>query len=306
MEREYYIDHIRNNRSIYNKLEELAVIANEPITVEGLKIKYNNIDMKRDRDNYYYQIGDKTIFIYLGDYEVKLACFYLNKTEIYHVLLVPENHFYYYRYANHLLTSINATPEHLTISKSNNITTSFKGFLNDINVKPYINREKHVEYKELEFTMPKLVSEEKRIKDPYLYIPEYAITLINGNKGLKTNIEKRIFTIINEEERFKISPSLFTSDLLNHFAISNQEIGRVKEISSPVSIEDISFLLSYLRLDSTKELIDEIVNNPDNPNLTTYLYRYYDTLLHAISYFQNEDKNLFYVFEDDIKRLQLK
>lgn len=65
MEKEYYIDRVKNSHSVYDKVEELALIARLPITVSGYNLKYGFSNMKRDLNTYYYQKDSKTVFIFL-------------------------------------------------------------------------------------------------------------------------------------------------------------------------------------------------------------------------------------------------
>lgn len=306
MEKEYYIDHVKNNHSVYDKLEELAQIAGLPITFSGSNLKYGFSNMKKSQNTYYYQKDSRSIFIFLEESKVRLAYFDGSSTQIYDVDLEHENTFSYYEYSNGKFIEININSQSLSLTSSNNITTKFKSILDELSVKVTANHNKNVEYCSLEFTSPKLIEDEKRISEPTLYIPECKVAIVDKNSGRYYSSTKDIFSMTYQENAFKLTPSIFKSDLLSHFSITNIEKVEDKRIMNPKDSDDITKLLSPLRLAKVKSITEEILLNPNSENRTKYFLRYYDEIIHALGYFQNEDPNKFYVFEDDLNRLQLK
>ncbi len=306
MEREYYIDHIQSENSLYHKVEELAVTADLPITFDGKNLKYGLTLMKRDQDTYYYQNGNKSVFIFLNDARVKLAIFDDGTAEIYDVDLEHDNNLKYYSYANEELLSININHAHVSMSASNNVTKEFKDTISNLGVKMRPCRNKKANYYSFELSLPKLIDDEHRIHDQLLYIPASQATIITNNNGASYKARKNVFSMTYAQDYFKISPSIFASEILDHFTISKMEKGREEHITNPINLDNLKTILSPIRHGEIKNLFEKIIYNPHKGNLTTYLYRYYDELLHAIHYYQNDNKELFYVFEDDLKRLQLK
>lgn len=306
MEKEHYIDQVKNSSSIYAKVEELAILADLPITIEGNRIKYGFDAMKREENTYYYKNDSKSVFIFLDDARVKLALFDNELAEVYDVDLEHDNTLQYYSYNNGKLTEANITSKRLKFTSSNNITNEFKAFLSEIGVKLNFNHDKKVEYCSFEFILPKIIENDHKIKDPFIYIPGCQATIINNNMGKIYSSEKNIYSVDYQEGRFRLTSSIFRNDILAHFAVTSLENEVHKRISSPKNIEDISTIVKPLRHNEVKRITDSIIFDPKKEEFTKYLVRYYDEIIHALKYFQNEDLDKFYVFEDDLNRLQLK
>lgn len=306
MEKEYYINHVKSRSSLYNKIEELAKIAGLPITVDGLNIKYDSKDMQRERDTYYYKKNSKNIFIFIGFSQVRLACFDTNTAEIYDVDFEHNNTFRCCLYDDGILSEITVNPEHIFVSKSNNLTVNFKELLDEMMVKFNKPSNRKSEYCSLEFSLPKLLMNETRIINPFSYIPESKAVIIDNNQGKSMISSKGVCGITYKEEGFKLEPSLFKSELLTHHAITHEKLDVEKEVMDPTDSENITAFLRPMRHQQIKKTIYEVIFNEHREGLTRYLLRYYDDVIHGLHYFQNEDINKFYVFEEDIKRLQYK
>lgn len=306
MEKEYYIDRKINKNSLYDKVEELAFAANLPITYSNYNFKYGFSDMKRSKNVYYYQEYSKSIFIFLEDAKVRLAYFDNDLAEVYDVDLAHENTYSYYSYRDGKVTEIKINSRNISLTSSNNLTKKFKSILNELGVRMNNRRNRNVEYCSFELNLPKLIEDEKKISEPMLYIPECRVTIIDGNQGESYSIEKDILSMKYQEYSFLLTPSIFKSDILSHFAINNLEQVEGQHFINPKNIDGITKLLTPLRLAPVKSITDSIIYNSDNENKTKYLLRYYDEIIHALKYFQNEDLDKFYTFEDDLNRLQLK
>lgn len=306
MEKEYYIDHVKNTHSLYAKLEELANISGLPIIVEDSNIKYGQSDMKKDASTYYYKNDAKTIFIFFHKSSVTLAIIEGNSAEIYDADLEHVNSFKYYAYQHGISTELQFAPKKLSMAISNNLTKKFKELLDSLDIKVHHNRNKEVEYCSLDFTLPKLIEEEKHISEPILYIPECKVTIINHSLGRTYASTKRNGSVFYQEEGLKVTPSLFKSDILEHFSVTNLEDDITVKIMNPHNTSDITTLLHPIRRPEIKHIMEKIIFNANHSNLSKYLLRYYDEIIYALDYFQNEDLKLSYVFEDDLKRLQLK
>lgn len=109
-----------------------------------------------------------------------------------------------------------------------------------------------------------------------------------------------------QETRFKLTPNIFRNDILPRFAVTNRENIVDTNNSHPKNIDDIVIFVSPLRQYKVKSLTEKILLNPNKENFNSFLLRYYDEIIQALQYFQNEDIDKFYVFENELNRLQLK
>ena len=73
---------------------------------------------------------------------------------------------------------------------------------------------------------------------------------------------------------------------------------------NPYNLSDISKSLIPIRSSITKELYKEIFLEEENKELYRFFVRRFDDAVYAIDYFQNENKDDFYVFEEDLKKLK--
>lgn len=236
----------------------------------------------------------------------RLAYFDEDSAEIYEVDLEHANTFKQYTYRDGKVTEISINSKCLSITSSNNITNDFKALLNSLSVKFNINYNKQVEYCSFEFELPKLIEEEKIIKEPIPYIPKCKAVIIDKNIGRVLSSTKDKYSMNYQETRFKLTPNIFRNDILPRFAVTNRENIVDTNNSRPKNIDDIVIFVSPLRQYKVKSLTEKILLNPNKENFNSFLLRYYDEIIQALQYFQNEDINKFYVFENELNRLQLK
>lgn len=139
-----------------------------------------------------------------------------------------------------------------------------------------------------------------------LYIPESIAIIVDNSIGKYYLSKKNIFSMDYREDSFCLTPSLFRSSFIPHYAVVNVENDVYQKVMNPKKIDDITKFMSPLRHEYVKNLTNRVIFDSNNEVFTKFLLRYYDEIIHALNYFQNEDLTKFYVFEDDLNRLQLK
>lgn len=289
-------------------LESNILIIEELIKASDLSIDYNNYCLRyngtifNEVDNkYIYRDKKEVIIIKINQDNVSLL-HVKNDNLLYLFSKVDGSELKVIKSANNNFSSVCLSHDNMRVIISNSYTFEVRDLLKEYQIKSNTRIPKTLEYTEFSFNLPTLVEEENGETDIYKYIPDSKLIVIKGNNGISYETCGMHGRKYYQEEAFKVVPSLINPDILPRFK-SSSRIQKQYLVVNPYILEDISKSISPIRSSITKELYKEMFFG-GNSNMYRFYVRRFDEIVYAVDYFQNENSDNFYVFEEDIKKLQ--
>ncbi|MBO5475432.1 MAG: hypothetical protein J5982_02865 [Bacilli bacterium] len=282
-------------------IEELIKSSGLPIDYNSYYFRYNGSILDEVGNKYIYKDKTEVIIIKIDQENVSLL-HVKNDKLLYLYSRVDGSELKVMRGFDNSFSYVCLSHDNMRVILSNSYTFEVRDLLKEYQIKSNIKIPKTLEYTEFSFNLPILVEEESKELDIYKYIPESKLTVIKGNDGVAYETFGSHGRKYYREETFKVAPSLINSDILPRFK-SSSRIQKQYLVVNPYIIEDISKSIYPLRSSITKELYKETFLE-ENSDLYRFYVRRFDEIVYAVDYFQNENSDNFYVFEEDLKKLQ--
>ncbi len=286
------------------KLNELIRISKLPISYRNSSLSYLCSSFLDIDNQYVYRDASVVLILEVKDDYVSLIhvkdndlLYLYGKTDDSELKIVRES--------ENDASYVDITNKSIRIIKSNVLTFEINEILKQYKIKANIKKHNALDYTELDFQLPRLIEQDSNSINLDQYIPVSKLVSIKGREGRILETFGDNHRKLYQEHIFRLTPTLMSPGILQHFKeIGDNEVSEV-QINPSISYS-VSTSLKPLRDPQACDLYKTIIETEDNSELAQTYIRYYDDVIYAISYFQNQIPSSFYVFEQDLKKLQYK
>ena len=286
------------------KLNELISISKLPISFCNSSLAYSCFPFLDIDNQYVYR--DASVVLILEIKSDYVSLLYVNDNNLLYLYgKTDDSELKIVREGSNYASYVDVKNNSIKIIKSNTLTFEINEILKQYKIKANMKKSNSIDYTELDFQLPRLIEQGSSNANLDQYIPISKLISIKDRDGILLETFGDSHRKLYQEYTFRLTPTLLSPGILPHF----KEIGenKVSETQINPSITySVSTSLKPLRDSRARELYKTIIENEENSELSKIYVRYYDDVIYAISYFQNKIPNLFYIFEDDLKKLQYK
>lgn len=290
------------SKGVTEVVKELINISGLPIDYNGTHPMYNHSLFDNIGTTHIYKDSNEVIILEINYDNVSLL-HVENNNLMYLSSKIDGSELRVIRESDNNSSYVRLSHDDMRVIISNSLTFEVRELLKKYQIKHNIKTPSNLEYTEFNFKLPLLVEDESNIFDLYQYIPESKLTVIKGHDGATYETYGEHGRKYYREEEFKVTPTLMCENILPHFRECSRMTKEDININA-YNLSDISKSLIPIRSSITKELYKEIFLEEENKELYRFFVRRFDDAVYAIDYFQNENKDDFYVFEEDLKKLK--